>query len=415
MSQPRSRLARAVLGALLAIAGAAPPAGAAPQGRPADYVDVPVTLDHNRMLVQAEIQRRDGSWRRALLWVDTGNPAMMVSESLARDLGIDLSGAQRTAEGGVLDIPAPAVRIGGMALRFDSVATRVHFEPFWLFRTMPIDGNLPSTVLQRYHVVFDYPRRRLTLAVPGTVRPRGERAAASVNRTTGIVQIDAVVAGETLSFALDNGASYSFVSGDVLERLTRAHQDWPRTTGAVGCANIWGRWPEEATWPVVRLPEIAWGPVRLEGVAIAGLPDFFGGLGLGGWYSRKSARPVVGFLGPNAFKSFRVEIDYANQAVYFERGAPSDVHDLDAVGLTVQPQVDGTWQVIGVAAHDGRPSVEGVEPGDVLLEIGGLRVTGASMGTVVDALRGRPGDTRALVLERNGTRVNVTATVRRFL
>jgi len=414
-SRLTSRLARAALGALLAVGGAATPVAAAPQGRPVDYVDVPFTLDHNRMLVQVEVQRRDGTWRAALLWVDTGNPNMMVSESLARDLGIDLSGARRTAEGGVLDIPAPAVRIGGMPVRFDSVATRVHFEPFWLFRTMPIDGNLPSTVLQRYHVVFDYPRRRLTLALPGTVRPRGERAAASVNRATGIVQIDAVVAGDSVSFALDNGASYSFVSGDVLERLTGAHQDWPRTIGAVGCANIWGRWPEEVTWPVVRVPEIAWGPVRLEGVAIAGLPDFFGGLGLGGWYSRKTARPVVGFLGPNAFKAYRIEIDYANEAVYFERLAAPDVHDLDIVGLTVQPEADGTWQVIGVAPYQGQPSVEGVRAGDVLLEIGGRRVTGASMGTVVDALRGRPGETRSLVLERNGTQVDATATVRRFL
>jgi len=405
-----------VVGCLLLLAAAPQAQAASPQGGTADSVTVPVTLDHNRMLVQAEVQRRDGTWRTALLWIDTGNPNMMLSEAFARDLGIDLSGA-RTAGTTVIEVPPPTgVRIGGMPLSFDSVRVNVHLDPQWIFGTMHIDANLPSKVLRRYQVVFDYPRRRLTLAQPGTQRPRGERATASVNPTTGIVQIDAVIGGDTLSLALDNGASYSFVSSGVVSRIAERNPGWPRTIGAVGCANIWGQWPEEATWPIVRVSEMRWGPVRLADVGVVGLPDFFGnGVSLGDWYSRKAARRVEGFLGPNALKSFRIEIDYANSAVYFERGAADDAHDLDIVGLTLQPQTNGGYRVIGVAAKDGHPSVVGVEPGDVLLEIGGLLVTGASMGTVVDALRGSPGDTRALVLERNGTRVNVTATVRRFL
>jgi hypothetical protein len=399
------------------VAGCLLLAAATPSPRTADTVTVPITLDHNRMLVQAEVQRRDGSWRTALLWIDAGNPNMMLSEAFARDLGIDVSGPPPVAGATTLTVPPPAgLRIGGMPLRLDSVMTRVHLEPQWIFRTMHVDANLSSTVLQRYQVVFDYPRRRLTLAQPGTLPHRGERAAASVNPVTGIVQIDAVIAGDTLGLALDNGASYSFISSGVLERLSRAHPEWPRMTGAVGAANIWGRWPEEATWPIVRVSEMRWGPVRLADVAVGGLPDFFAeGVSLGDWYSRKAARRVEGFLGPNAFKAFRVEIDYANGAVYFERGAATDAHDLDIVGLTLQPQPDGSYQVIGVAPKNGRPSVEGVEPGDVLLEVGTLRVTGATMGTVVDALRGAPGDVRTLVLERNGARITVAARVQRLM
>jgi hypothetical protein len=44
-----------------------------------------------------------------------------------------------------------------------------------------------------------------------------------------------------------------------------------------------------------------------------------------------------------------------------------------------------------------------------------LETTGATMGTVVDALRGTPGDVRILVLERNGERFRVEANVERFL
>jgi hypothetical protein len=379
-------------------------------------VTVPITLDHNRMLVEAEVQRQDGSWCKALLWVDTGNPGFMLSEEFARDLGIDLAITPGAPVRRSQEVPPPSgLRIGGMVLDVDSVTTGVQMGPQWLFRTMRIDANLPSTVLSRYHVVFDYPRRTLTLAARGSQKPHGERAGASVNPKTGIVQIDAVVGGETMSFALDNGASYSLVSGDLLERISQQHPDWPRMTGAVGCANMWGWWPEETAWPVVRVPEILWGATRLEGVGLAGVPDFFRGAGLGGWYSQKTARPVVGFLGPNALKAFRVEIDYANSAVYFEKGAAFETHDMDVVGLTVQPQVDGSYQVIGITTKDGRPSVAGVEPGDLLIEVGSLTVKDATMGAVVDALRGAPGDIRRLVLERNGERLNVDAKVERFL
>lgn len=383
-----------------------------------DSVTVPIILDHNRMLVEAEAQRADGTWRKALLWIDTGNPDCLMSESFARDLGIDLSAAQEAADGSPLPlVVAPLqVRIGGMPLDFSSATANVLFEPRWLFSTMHNDANLPSTVLRQFQVIFDYPRRQLTLARPGTLPPRGVRAPAAVHPVTGIVQIDAVIAGDSLSLALDNGASYSFISDDVFARLVDRHPDWPRCTGAIGCANIWGRWPGEPEWPVARVDEIAWGPVRLTGVGIVGLPGFFRrGASLGDWYSQKTARPVAGFLGPNAFKAFRIEIDYVNSAVYFEPGAEVDTHDMDMVGLTLQPEADGSFRVIGITEVDGKPGVEGVTPEDRLLRIGDLEVAGATMGTVVDALRGKPGETRRLVLERNGERIEIDAPVRRFL
>ena len=376
-------------------------------------VTVPVILDHNRMLIEAEFQRKDGSWRKACLWVDTGNPGFYLSEKLARDLGMDFSVDKVNPQ-----VPPPTyVRIGGMPLNFKGVRTRVMLEPHWLFSTMHNDANLPSTVLKQYHVVFDYPRLQLTLAEPGLLKPRGVRAPASINPENGIVQIDAVIEGENFSFAMDNGAAYSFVSQEVLERISRRNPNLPRITGAVGCANMWGWWPpEEQTLPVMRLPEILWGPVRLGNTGIVGVAELSpNGPGLGAWYSQKTARPVDGFLGPNAFKAFRVEIDYANQAVYFEKSADFNSHDMDIVGLTLRPEPDNTYRVIGIVKKDGKPVVNGIEPGDVLLQVENLKTTGATMGTVVDALRGRPGDIRVLVLERNGKKFRIEARVVRVL
>jgi len=373
-------------------------------------VTVPFALDHNRMLVDAEIRRPDGTWRAVRLWVDSGNPDFLISEGLARDLGIELSAAAVAAVGSrpPLEVPPPAaIRIGRMTLDFTGVKSMVMFEPRWLFDTMHNDANLPATVLRRYDVVFDYPGRRFTLGAPGSAH-RGARAAASVCAASGIVQLDAVIDGDRLSLALDNGASYSFISGEVLARLGERHPEWPRHTGALGAANMWGWWPHEAEWPVVRVPAIDWGSVTLHDVGLVGLP------GIGAWYSQKTARPVDGFLGANALQAFRVEFDYVGGAVYFEKTGP-DLPDMDLVGLTLRGEPDGVYRVVGVAEKDGRPAVEGVQPGDALLEIDALRTSGATMGTVVDALRGRPGDVRRLVLERDGVRHMIRARVERFL
>lgn len=376
-------------------------------------ITVPVTLDHNRMLIEAEFQRKDGSWRKARLWVDTGNPSFYLSEKFARDLGMDFSSDELNP----YVSPPTAIRIGGMPLNFKGVRSRVMMEPHWLFSTMHNDANLPSTVLKQYHVVFDYPRLQLTLAEPGILKPRGIRAPASIHPDTGILQIDAVIDGVNLSLAMDNGAAYSFISQTVLEQASRRNPDLPRITGAVGCANMWGWWPpNEQTSPVMRLPEILWGPVRLLNIGIVGVKEVSpNGPGLGTWYSEKTARPVEGFLGPNALKAFRVEIDYANQAVYFEKSADSDSDDMNIVGLTLRPEPDNTYTVIGIAKKEGEPVVVGVEPGDKLLQVGNLKTTGATMGTVVDALRGRSGDIRILVLERNGKQFRIEARVKRLL
>lgn len=375
-------------------------------------VTVPFVLDHNRMLVEAEIRRPDGTWRPVRLWVDSGNPDFFIRESLAQDLGIDLSAAATAADGArpPLEVPPPtAIRIGGMALDFTGVQSMVMFEPHWLFETMHNDANLPATVLRRYQVVLDYPRRQLTLGAPGSVARRGSRAEASVCAATGIVQIDAVIDGDSLSLALDNGASYSFIAGEVLARLCQRHPEWPRHTGALGAANMWGWTPREAEWPMARIPAMSWGPIPLTQLGVVGWP------GIGAWYSQKTARPVDGFLGANALQAFRVEIDYAGGAVYFERRAGADACDMDLVGLTLRLEPDGAYRVVGVSQKDGRPSVDGVRPGDVLLEIDALRTSGATMGTVVDALRGTPGDVRTLLIEREGERRTVAARVERFL
>jgi hypothetical protein len=145
-------------------------------------------------------------------------------------------------------------------------------------------------------------------------------------------------------------------------------------------------------------------------VGAAGLPQ-----GVFDWYSKKTAAPVLGLLGPNALAGCRVEIDYASSTLYLTKRGDPDSLDMDLVGLTLTRDEDGLFRVVGVAASRGLPAAEGVAEGDKLLSAGGKTLTGATLGSAVDSLRGRPGDKRALEVERDGRRFTVIAPVQRYL
>jgi hypothetical protein len=373
---------------------------------------VPFILDHNRMIIDAEFRREDGTWRKTRLWVDSGNPRFMVSRGFAEDMGIKNTDTLKIRE-----IPSPSdVRIGNMRVNFDNIISVVDPIDKWMFNTMHIDANLPSTVLQRYQVIFDYPAGEFTLAIPGSLTPRGIPSHASVNYSTGIIQMDAEIDGKLYSFALDNGSSFSFTTDSIINQLAALHPDWPQSTGATGSANIWGWWPDEEKWKMVRIPELRWGSLTFINVIISGLPPFFrGGTDVGTNYSRKTARPVNGFLGPNIFKNCRIEILYSDSTVYLNPAPGAPLPDMDIVGITIRILDDKRYEIVGSAIRNGAPLVEGVRQGDILLQINNLRTTGETMGKVVDALRGSPGDIKILKLQRDGKKLSVTAKVDRLL
>jgi hypothetical protein len=382
-----------------------------------ESVTVPFHLDHNRMLIDAEIQRQDESWRFVKLWVDTGNPDFFISEALAKDLGIPYSEDSLKANNGQMVIPSPAgVRINGLLLDFEGVRCILIRHPVWLFSATHNDANLPSSVLKKHQVIFDYPKKKLTLAEPGTHKSRGEGVPADVHPQTGIVQIDVVIDEDSLSFALDNGASYSFGSEKLFKLFSGLHPDWPILSGAIGHANIWGWGPREEAWPMIRMPMIQCGPLKFEQIGLVCPPAFTpGGPDMMDWYSQKTARPIQGFFGPNLFRQYRIEIDYVNSAVYFKKGPFQDPNEMNLVGLTLRPEPDSSFKIIGISDKDGMPSVEGVQPGDILVRIDDLEVKGSTMGTVIDALRGKPGDIRVLELKRDGSIFKIEAEVKHFL
>jgi len=390
------------------VAAAAAPERRAP-AEPRRAVTLPVTLDHNRMIVEVEFVRPDGGIRKALAWVDTGNPDLMMGELLARELGLALPEAkgERAPEFVQATSPAPAMRFGSLPLDVEGLKTQVRVGSR-VMPGVPAEACLPAKALRHLHVVLDYPARRMTVARPGVLKPRGTALPCRVNAETGLFLVAATLDGESVPLGVDNGSAGTWVSDTLTSAWQARHPDWPRATGAVGSANFFG-FPFEARGVLMRLPEIGIGALRARGVGLLGLDQ-----SLFDWYSRKSAGPVLGFIGANVLEGFRLEIDFPNQMTWWQAGAPGRADDFDIVGLTLRPMGDSAVVVAGVVTKDGRPVVEGVQPGDRLLRVGALEVATATMGAVEEALRGKPGAARTLVLERGGERLTVEARVTRL-
>jgi hypothetical protein len=141
-----------------------------------------MTLDHNRLLIDAEIQQADGQWYPARLWVDTGNPDFMISAASATKLGF--AGPPRSQATEATDpvelTPPRSIRIGGVPIDITGLkpSTRLGARQWG---SLGADANLPSTVLRRYRVIVDYPRSRFTLVV--------ERAGKTITVTARVMRL----------------------------------------------------------------------------------------------------------------------------------------------------------------------------------------------------------------------------------
>jgi S1-C subfamily serine protease len=85
------------------------------------------------------------------------------------------------------------------------------------------------------------------------------------------------------------------------------------------------------------------------------------------------------------------------------------------VGLVLRPELDGRYTILGIADFGGRPSVEGVQPGDHLMAVNSIPVTGSTLGQVWGLLGGTPGQERKLTIERAGKEFVISAQVQDFL
>jgi len=377
-------------------------------------VTVPAAIDHNRVVINADVALPDGSTQRVHTWVDNGNPDLYLSRRLATLLGLAVSCDDHECS----SPPPREITLGGMAIPLTDIKeAKIPLKPVSaasvLASGMGVEINLPSSILRHYDVLIDYPGHKVSIGAPGTIHFRGPSGKVQVNAENGLIQVPSQIEKKKFNLALDVGSCISFLSEEFFDQLAAAHGDWPHMTGAVGSANMWGM-DEERKWKLMRLDRLQYGPLFLTNAAVVALPktviDFF---------EKRAGMPTAGLLGSNALQNYRVGLDYTHSTVYFEIGSTFTFPDFDVIGLVLRPEDDGRYTILGTADFEGRPSVpqgpDGVQPGDHLVAVNGVPVRGSTMGQVWSMLGGTPGQERKLTLERGGKEFTMAAKVQHFL
>ncbi len=370
--------------------------------RPASSGSVPFALDGNRVFAQVEFIPWMGRPRKAMVFVDMGSSSVILSKGLFEELKI---GSKQALELRIENMHVP--------VRSENIASDDWF-PFYIDKGRKVEGLLPAGVLQNYQVRFDYAARTMTLAQPSTLALRGTPVPFWLDANTGLIAVEATIDGRRYPITIDNGSRYTWIRQAAAQPWLARHPDWQRGTGAVGPSNM--RMADdgiEAAGTLLRMPDIGLGSVKLQNVGALAVARDNQGNDLMDWYSQKNAVAVIGWLGGNVLRHYRITVDYPNKMSYWEPQSATDAEDLNYIGLTLLSK-RGDYYVAGVAIRDDRPTVKGVQVGDKLVRIGDLPTHGASRAALLGAMRGNAGETRWLELDRAGSRVQVQATVTAF-
>jgi hypothetical protein len=368
----------------------------------------PMILEGNAPIVTLNLRRTNGTFRPVRLLFDSGGGALILNEPVAQALGLHRTGAA-VRDSGTTFYAAPSVQasFGSLPVSLATSRTFIHAGKTSFDTREDVDGLLPGKALEPYDVVLDYPQSRFTIAPAGCLPHRGFRIASPYRPENGHLQVDARVDGQTMRFLIDTGSRVTLARRDLLERLLAAHPAWPHAEGASGAADM----PQGSGRELlVRVPELTWGAFRLVDVLVASRPDetygttFF-----------ETPSPIVGALGGNVLKHFRVEIDYPEGATYLEQSGIECGGDMDSAGLVLDVRADARAgnQLIVVALTSTAAGFnrKRVLPGDRILQIDGRRPQTWSIVEASNALSGAPGHLRHLTIRRAHTVIHTEVEV----
>lgn len=277
-----------------------------------EQATVPLIIEGNRPFVDVTFKKDDGSTRTGRFLVDTGGGGFLLTEPLAKDLGLTWGPSQRE-EGKefavVTTVPQTSVGEFPLKLNADRVLVVIGSDNI-LPAAAPgkADGMLPGHVLARYHVVFDYPKGKFTIAKSGVLKPEGTASPMPVRDRSGFPRTEIEVDGQTHGFLLDTGAAFTMVSQTLLKSWGDAHPDWERHEGAFGEAKLLGGQTIETLF----VPQARWSTVEIRPLGVTSQREGT----FEKYMSSMMKKPIVGALGGNVLKRYRVELDFKNETLY---------------------------------------------------------------------------------------------------
>jgi hypothetical protein len=283
----------------------------------------------------------------------------------------------------------------------------VHLGPASFTNRDSVEGLLPGKALERYQVVLDYPRQRLSVGAPGSFPHRGEKLACPYIASSGHPRVDVEIGGASYGFLLDTGTKLTLMREDILHKWSKEHPDWPSSIGAVGPANVDGA-PDDDF--LLRIPALQFGSFTAKSVVAASRPnETFSAT------SYETPAAIVGALGGNVLSRFRVEIDYPEQLLFLEPSVAGRSNDFDTVGLVLTTNSTGQLVVRAISPSASYVSRQNILPGDIILQIGASNRAPFTLTMAARALSGVIGERKYLRILRNGKPISVTAVVSRML
>jgi hypothetical protein len=337
-----------------------------------------------------------------LAFVDLGSDSMAVSPALFKELDVNPKASV-------------ALRIGKVLVDIDpGTVVSDSWLPFTLGSNGTVEAVLPAGVMRGHQVVIDYAVHTLTLARPGMLKLQGVPVPFRVHDKTGLIAVNATVDGKSYPITIDNGSAYTWIRRTAAQEWLSRHPEWERGTGAVGQSNM--RMADdgiEASGTILRIADLQIGDLLFRDVGALAIGPGNTKADFMDWYSKKNAMPVIGWIGGNVLCGFRISIDYPKRVSYWLSEANLDPHDLDQVGLTLMFK-QRQCIVAAIASQHGKPTVEGVQVGDKLVQIDSLRTSTATRSAILAAMHGNVGEVRALLLERNGKAFVIRARITGF-
>ena len=409
----RSAAGSVLLASLLAGIACSPPSdgrssdgSSDPASPAAPRADVPIDTDFGLVLVDVSV---NGGEPLTFI-LDTGFEFSVIDAGVAAELGLAVSDPDTIPQpGGPVEVGlVEGVRLG---LPGDELAPRT-------MRALPIAsgravigrefaGILGHDVLAERVWVIDYESRRLR-TYPASFEPEvaGAEIPVEVVAAEPFVRAEIEQAGGRRipgRFKLDTGSTdVAGLNRNYLRDSTvlePGQAELPVPGVAVG---------GETSGILFRVAAFRLGPYALPHPVIGAT------LSSGGFEDRADA----GTIGGELLRRFTVTLDYPRDRILLEPNGLFDApvrEDLSGIFL-LRAEGAGFDTLVVSAVTPGSPAAEaGVREGDVLLAVDGVPASRLRIAGVFERLRSGTGETRTLLVERDGTTIEVRLPLRPML
>src|SRR3984885_6196976 len=170
------RFATALVALTLLVASAFAQNGSKVDPRPRP-VTVPVTLDHNRVVVDVYLPLPDGSTKRVRGWIDNGDTEVWMSRRAATLMGLVVTCDDKECSA----LPPAAITMGEMKIPLSGVNKfKIPLKPpsaaAVMAAGMSAEIKIPSSVLRNYDVLVNFPDREFSIGLAGSLKFKGVKS-----------------------------------------------------------------------------------------------------------------------------------------------------------------------------------------------------------------------------------------------